>query len=72
MIGETNASDVVILGGLAGNDQVYLSIPFEMEHEQIVLLKEMEGKRKRLQPSEEPKNDEAASGTLVPASTSGN
>ncbi len=43
-----------------------------MEHEQIVLLKEMDGKRKRLQPDEESNKDEAAPGTLVPASASGN
>jgi hypothetical protein len=49
MIGETNASDVVIRAGLAENDRVYLSIPGGMEHSEVALLKAMDGKRRRKQ-----------------------
>ncbi|HEY9007814.1 MAG TPA: efflux RND transporter periplasmic adaptor subunit [Ohtaekwangia sp.] len=47
MVGQTNANDVVILGGLQENDRVYLSIPAGMEDDEIALLKEMNGKRKK-------------------------
>ena len=47
MIGHTNANDVVILGGLALNDKVYLSIPSGMEEDEVSILKEMNGKRKK-------------------------
>jgi len=58
MVGQTNANDVVILGGLQENDRVYLSIPAGMEDDEIALLKEMNGKRKKKeeqQPEEEKK-----------------
>jgi len=53
MIGDTNANDVVIMGGLTDSDRVHLSIPPGIEDDEITLLKEMDGKRKNDQPKEE-------------------
>jgi len=53
MIGDTNANDVVIIGGLTESDRVHLSIPPGTEDDEITLLKEMNGKRKKDQPKEE-------------------
>lgn len=47
MVGETNANDAVILGGLSEGDRVYLSVPSGQEGKDIDLLPEMDGKRKR-------------------------
>ncbi|MBS1542791.1 MAG: efflux RND transporter periplasmic adaptor subunit [Bacteroidetes bacterium] len=47
IVGETNANDAVILSGLNSNDKVYLSIPRGLEEEDIELLPEMNGKRKK-------------------------
>jgi HlyD family secretion protein len=66
MIGDTNANDVVILGGLEATDRVHLSIPSGKEDDEINLLKEMNGKRKKIQPKEEEVKKEAAPVALVP------
>ncbi|MCD9017396.1 efflux RND transporter periplasmic adaptor subunit [Parachryseolinea silvisoli] len=47
MIGATNSNDAVVLAGLPRNAPVFLSVPAGMEGESILLLKEMEGKRRR-------------------------
>ena len=47
MMGETNANDAAILGGLTAGDRVYLSIPAGQEDKSIELLPEMDGKRKK-------------------------
>lgn len=47
MLGETNANDAVVLGGLEEGDRVYLSIPAGQEEKTIDLLPEMNGKRKK-------------------------
>lgn len=52
MIGETNASDVIISAGLTQNDRVYLSVPGGMEHSDVALLEIMNGKRKKKQAAE--------------------
>jgi HlyD family secretion protein len=65
MVGDTNANDVVILGGLSDNSRVHLSIPHGMEDEEIALLEEMNGKRKKAQPEEEAPKKEA-SAAVVP------
>ena len=54
MIGETNANDAVIMGGLAEGDRVYLSIPGGQDDKSIELLPEMNGKRKKKKDEEEP------------------
>jgi HlyD family secretion protein len=66
MIGDTNANDVVILGGLTETDRVHLSIPHGTENDKISLLSEMDGKRKKLQPKEEEKDKEGVPVALVP------
>ena len=50
IIGDTNANDAVVLGGLSDADRVYMSVPPRMENQPIALLKEMNGKRKKDQP----------------------
>lgn len=47
ILGETNANDAVILGGLSEGDRVYLSLPSGQEGKSIDLLPEMNGKRKK-------------------------
>jgi hypothetical protein len=47
MVGLTNANDAVILAGVSEGDRVYLSVPSGLEDEQVVLLPEMNGKRKK-------------------------
>lgn len=54
MIGETNANDAVIIGGVAEGDRVYLSIPGGQDEKSIELLPEMNGKRKKKKDEEEP------------------
>jgi len=60
MIGETNASDVVIRAGLAENDRIYLSVPGGMEHSEVALLKAMDGKRRKKQDTGEPETVSAS------------
>ncbi len=52
IIGETNANDAVIVGGLALDDLVFLSVPAGLEDQKIELLSEMNGKRKKKEPEE--------------------
>ena len=47
VIGEANNNDVIIVTGLGDKDEVYLSVPPGMEEDEISLLKEMDGKRKK-------------------------
>ena len=56
IMGETNANDAVILGGLEEGDRVYLSLPAGQEGREIRLLPEMNGKRKKKEeaPAKEP------------------
>jgi HlyD family secretion protein len=59
IVGETNANDAVILGGLSEGDRVYMSMPSGHEDKEITLLPEMDGKRKQQQEEmEEPNPDE--------------
>lgn len=56
IIGETNANDAVILGGLSEGDRLYMSMPSGHEDKTIELLPEMDGKRRKKQEeAEEPK-----------------
>ena len=53
-IGETNANDVIILSGLAEDDKLFLSVPDGVNNNQdIRLLEELNGKRKKKDPSED-------------------
>ena len=47
VIGETNANEVVVTAGLAENDRIYLSKPAGLEGDEVKLLPEMNGKRKK-------------------------
>jgi len=67
MVGETNTNDVVILAGLAESDRVHLSIPGGMEDDEIALLKEMNGKRKKSEPKTETKKETAAVTSFPPS-----
>ncbi len=70
IVGETNANDVVILGGLTESDKVYLSVPTGKEDDEINLLKQMNGKRKKVKEEEIKKEDKPA--IVVPASITTN
>lgn len=50
MIGETNANDVIILAGLLEDERIYLSVPTGYDNQAILLIPEMDGKRKRKEP----------------------
>lgn len=71
IIGDTNANDAIVLGGLSEADRVYLSVPLKMENQPIALLDEMNGKRKKDQP-ESPLVKEDAAADIIPATASGN
>lgn len=47
IVGDANANDVVIKGGLKVNDRLYLSNPVGKEDDDVQLLPEMNGKRKK-------------------------
>jgi HlyD family secretion protein len=47
IVGETNANEAVVTAGVAENDRVYLSVPPGTEGEDVRLLPEMNGKRKK-------------------------
>lgn len=45
-LGAQNTDDAVILNGLNAEDRVYLSIPSGMENDPVILIPEMDGKRR--------------------------
>ena len=57
IVGETNSNDAVVLGGLKETERVYLSMPLGLESQKIILLPEMNGKRKKKEEKEETKKD---------------
>ena len=52
IVGETNANDVIVLGGLQESERVYLSMPAGLEDKEIILLPEMNGKRRKKEEQE--------------------
>ena len=46
-VGETNSNDAVVLYGLADEDRIFLSVPVGLEDQEIELLPQMNGKRKK-------------------------
>lgn len=60
-VGETNVNDAVIKMGLSRGDRVYISVPVGQDGEEVLLLKELNGKRK--------KKDEQQEVTPMPAIT---
>jgi len=67
IVGHTNANDVVVLSGLKLADRVYLSVPKEKEEDEILLLKEMNGKRQK---KEEEKPAEPVPAKVIPTASS--
>jgi hypothetical protein len=55
VVGETNANDAVVLGGLQEGDRIFLSVPEGMGEKDFLLLPEMNGKRKKKDAKEEEK-----------------
>ena len=55
IVGETNANDVIVLTGLLESERVYLSMPEGLEEKEIILLPEMNGKRRKKEVKEEEK-----------------
>jgi HlyD family secretion protein len=45
IVGEANANDAVILGGLEKDDRIFLSVPPKLEEQKIELLPQLNGKR---------------------------
>lgn len=54
MVGETNANDAVVLGGLEEGDRIFLSVPDGLEDKDFSLLPEMNGKRKKKEEEQKP------------------
>ncbi len=54
IVGETNANDAVILGGLKKDDRVFLSVPAKLEDQDIELLPQLNGKRGKKDKEEAP------------------
>ncbi len=65
-VGETNANDAVIKLGLNKGDRVYISVPVGQDGEDVLLLKELNGKRKQ----KEEKKEVPAAATLSAIPTS--
>jgi HlyD family secretion protein len=53
-VGETNSNDAVIKLGLAVGDKVFLSVPAGQDGEEVSLLKELNGKRKKEEEAKKP------------------
>ena len=54
-IGDTNTDEAIILAGLNEGDKIFLSVPADMEDDEVELIPEMDGKRS--QPIEEEKSE---------------
>ena len=67
IVGETNANDAVILGGIQSGEKLYLSVPVGMSDADIALLPQMNGKRRKEELKEE-KVNEISGGTNLPVS----
>ncbi|HTJ48336.1 MAG TPA: HlyD family efflux transporter periplasmic adaptor subunit [Cyclobacteriaceae bacterium] len=67
IVGEANANDVVVRGGLTDQEQLYLSIPSGQEGESIALLKELNGKRKKKKDTEEEKVEAKPTAIIIPS-----
>jgi HlyD family secretion protein len=65
IVDAANANDVVITGGLALNDRLYLSNPSGQEDKDVKLLPEMNGKRKKQDAKEEVKEPKTATQPAV-------
>ena len=64
VVGDTNANDAVITGGLAENDLIYLSVPPGRDGDDVNMLPELNGKRQK---KEEKQKDPAPAGPISQA-----
>jgi HlyD family secretion protein len=71
VVGESNGSSVIVVSGLSAEDKIYLSRPSGMDDENISLLKEMDGKRKKNLPDPDDQNNKEAATTPVSVSAGG-
>lgn len=53
IVGETNANEAVVLGGVKENDRLYLSVPAGAKGDDVKLLPEMNGKRQKKEEKKE-------------------
>lgn len=65
IVGDANANDVVIKGGIKLGDKLYLSNPANQAEEPVTLLPEMNGKRKKQDAKEEGKDTKPAASPAV-------
>lgn len=65
IVGDANTNDVVIKGGLKLNDKVYLSNPADQEDEDVNLLPELNGKRKKKDAEEEKKDNQPVAPAVI-------
>jgi hypothetical protein len=65
IVGETNSNEAVIVGGLAENDLVFLSVPPGRAGDDVKLLPELNGKRQKKE--EEKKNEVVPAGPISKA-----
>lgn len=65
IVGETNANEAVIIKGVQENDRVYLSIPPGLEDQEVRLLPELDGKRRK----KDQQGEKPAVVSQVPAGT---
>lgn len=54
IVGDTNANDAVITGGLSESDLVFLSVPPGKDNDDVNLLPELNGKRQKKEEKKEP------------------
>ena len=58
VVGETNSNEAIILSGLTADDQVFLSLPYGRQDQEVVLLPQQNGKRsKKKEVEKEAKGD---------------
>jgi HlyD family secretion protein len=69
-IGETNANDAIIKLGLNKGDKVYLSVPVGQDDEEVLLLKELDGKRKKKEETKEAVPVPAPALSAIPTTSS--
>ncbi|MBI3219984.1 MAG: HlyD family efflux transporter periplasmic adaptor subunit [Bacteroidetes bacterium] len=60
VVGETNSNEAVITAGLLPNEKVFLSVPAGMENEEVKLLPQQNGKRRKKEVKEAPKDSTQA------------
>jgi multidrug efflux pump subunit AcrA (membrane-fusion protein) len=60
IIGETNSNDAIVLAGVQPEEQLYLSMPGGVDEGEVLLLPQLNGKRKKKEVKEPEKKDTVA------------